>query len=137
LALAVERTNARTLLSLPESIQLVTVDASFISLRLLLPVMAKWITPEGDVIALVKPQFEAGREAVGRGGVIRSEQVHREVLAGVLAVAEGIGLAPSGLIRSPLRGPKGNVEFLLWCRLGGQAAEIAPLVDSVFSPVKR
>jgi 23S rRNA (cytidine1920-2'-O)/16S rRNA (cytidine1409-2'-O)-methyltransferase len=132
-----ERTNARTLLLLPESIQLATVDASFISLRLLLPVMAKWIAPEGDVIALVKPQFEAGREAVGRGGVVRSEQVHRQVLAGLLAVAEGIGLAPSGLIRSPLRGPKGNIEFLLWCRLGGQAAEIAPLVDSVFSPVKR
>ncbi len=132
-----ERTNARTLQSLPEPIQLATVDASFISLRLLLPVMAKWMMPEGDVIALVKPQFEAGREAVGRGGVVRSEQVRREVLVELMAAAEGIGLAPRGLIRSPLRGPKGNVEFLLWCRLGGHAAEIAVLVEGVSSPVKR
>jgi 23S rRNA (cytidine1920-2'-O)/16S rRNA (cytidine1409-2'-O)-methyltransferase len=79
--------------------------------------------PGGDLVALVKPQFEAGRQAVGRGGVVRSPEIHRDVILSLMPHVTALGLAPQGIIRSPLVGPKGNVEFLLWCREG------APLVD--------
>jgi 23S rRNA (cytidine1920-2'-O)/16S rRNA (cytidine1409-2'-O)-methyltransferase len=92
-------------------------------LRLVLPVVAGWLRAGGDVIALVKPQFEAGRHSVKKGGVVRDPAVHRQVLEAVLASAADAGLAPQGVLRSPLRGPKGNVEFLLWARQGG--SEIA------------
>jgi 23S rRNA (cytidine1920-2'-O)/16S rRNA (cytidine1409-2'-O)-methyltransferase len=113
-----ERTNARDLESLPEPIGLATVDASFISLRLLLPAIAGWLSPGADVVALVKPQFEAGRDAVGKGGVVRDPEIHRRVLVEVMMSADEVGLGPQGLLRSPLLGPKGNVEFLLWCGQG-------------------
>lgn len=113
-----ERTNARDLEALPEGVQLVVIDASFISLRLLLPQAVKWLLDDGQIVALVKPQFEAGKGQVGKGGVVRDPEVHRSVLETVLAAAAEQGLAPSGLIRSPLKGPKGNVEFLLWLRPG-------------------
>ena len=126
-----ERTNARDLESLPEPVGLVTVDASFISLRLLLPVIAGWLSPGADVIALVKPQFEAGREAVGKGGVVRDPDVHRRVLAEVMTSAMEQSLGPQGLLRSPLQGPKGNVEFLLWCRQGGDGLDSVTLIRLV------
>jgi len=115
-----ERTNARYLAELPAPIDLVTIDVAFISLGLILPVVVHWLTPDGDVVALVKPQFEAGRDAVGKGGVVRDPAVHRKVLEDVLGFSVSAGLAPQGLIRSPLRGPKGNIEFLLWARKGGE-----------------
>ncbi len=119
-----EGVNARYLDRLPEPVGLVTIDASFISLKTLLPVVRGWLgaapgeeggaAPVGEVIALVKPQFEAGRQEVSRGkGVVRDPTVHRRVLADVLAAARQAGYGPRGLIRSPLVGPKGNVEFLL------------------------
>jgi len=128
-----EGVNARFLQTLPERIDLATVDASFISLKILLPVMGKWFSGEssgaeglnrGDLIALVKPQFEAGRQITSRGdGVIRDQAVHREVLKSLLEFCDQAGFAAAGLIRSPLLGPKGNVEFLLWLRiLGGKEA---------------
>ncbi len=126
-----EGRNARHLAGLPEPVGLATVDAAFISLRILLPVIAAWLERDGDVVALIKPQFEAGRQAVGRGGVVRKPEVHRQVLTDVLAAAQAAGLAPAGLIRSPLTGPKGNVEFLLWSRRGGRAADAGALVDAV------
>lgn len=110
-----ENTNARHVVQLVEPVQFVTVDASFISLQLLLPVLRGWLTADGQVVALIKPQFEAGREEVGRGdGVIRNPEIHRRVVLDVLNCAIGLGLRPRGLIRSPLLGPKGNVEFLVW-----------------------
>jgi 23S rRNA (cytidine1920-2'-O)/16S rRNA (cytidine1409-2'-O)-methyltransferase len=125
-----EGINARHLQELPEPVDLVTIDASFISLRLLLPVVAHWLGSAGQAVVLVKPQFEAGRKAAARGGgVIRDAEVHRQILEEVLAAAEEAGLAPQGLIVSPLRGPKGNVEFLAWCRLGAHPADIHALVD--------
>jgi 23S rRNA (cytidine1920-2'-O)/16S rRNA (cytidine1409-2'-O)-methyltransferase len=124
-----EKTNARKLASLPEAIGLTTLDASFISLRVLLPVVRGWLEEQADVIALVKPQFEAGKELVGRGGVVRKPEVHRQVLDGILSFCESIGLAPQGLIRSPLLGPKGNVEFLLWCHSGGASPRPAALIE--------
>ena len=109
-----ERINARYLATLPEAIDLVTIDASFISLTLILPAVTGWLQPEGHVIALVKPQFEAGREQVGKGGVVRDASIHADVLTHVLRWANEHGLAPQQVIRSPVIGPAGNVEFLAW-----------------------
>jgi 23S rRNA (cytidine1920-2'-O)/16S rRNA (cytidine1409-2'-O)-methyltransferase len=107
-----ERTNARYLESLPEPIDLATVDVSFISLELVLPSIMGWLEPTGDIIALIKPQFEAGRAEVGKGGVVKDPKVHRTVLDKILAWALSHGLAVRGLMASPLQGPAGNMEFL-------------------------
>jgi 23S rRNA (cytidine1920-2'-O)/16S rRNA (cytidine1409-2'-O)-methyltransferase len=108
-----EGVNARYLDSLPEKVSLATIDASFISLKTLLPAVKKWLSPSGEIIALIKPQFEAGRREVSRGkGVIRDVEIHRRVILDILQFAQTINLAPLGIIRSPIRGPKGNVEFL-------------------------
>jgi 23S rRNA (cytidine1920-2'-O)/16S rRNA (cytidine1409-2'-O)-methyltransferase len=135
-----EETNARHVASLPEPVQLVTCDASFISLKILLPVMVKWIfsppvsrgEPEGGLLALIKPQFEAGRADVARGdGVVRDPLIHRRVLVDVLAFAQAQGCGVKGLLRSPLLGPKGNSEFLVWLmpKVDGESAEA--LIDEV------
>jgi 23S rRNA (cytidine1920-2'-O)/16S rRNA (cytidine1409-2'-O)-methyltransferase len=130
-----EATNARHVARLPEPVAFVSIDAAFISLRLLLPVVAGWLPPagspapqpgdaaglrgRGDIVALVKPQFEAGRRDAGRGrGVIRDPAIHRRVLEDVLGFALAQGLAVRGLLRSPLTGPKGNAEFLAWLTPG-------------------
>jgi len=126
-----EETNARFVESLPEPVSLVTVDASFISLKILLPVVKKWVQPNppfppsrlgkggqgglGQIIALIKPQFEAGKKDVARGdGVIRDPEIHKQVLLDVLGFAQNEGFQIRGLIKSPLLGPKGNAEFLVW-----------------------
>jgi 23S rRNA (cytidine1920-2'-O)/16S rRNA (cytidine1409-2'-O)-methyltransferase len=110
-----EKTNARFLNSLPEVIDLVTIDASFISLKTLLLVVMKWLGTNSHVIALIKPQFEAGREISGRGKVvIREPQVHKEILEGIIRFASQQGFNIKGLIKSPLIGPKGNKEFFLY-----------------------
>ncbi len=121
----IERTNARYLKLLAEPVSLVTIDASFISLRLLLPVIKGWLTPSADLIPLIKPQFEAGQHDVGKGGVVRDTQVHARVLEEVLAAAQAQGFTVRGLIKSPLKGPAGNVEFLAWLGWGGDAANKA------------
>ena len=113
-----ERTNARYVERLPQPVSLVVVDASFISMRLLLPVIAGWFAESGEMIALIKPQFEAGRQDVGKGGVVRSAAVHRRVLADTLSFAQLAGYSAQGLIRSPLLGPAGNIEFLVWLKYG-------------------
>ncbi|MCS7178292.1 MAG: TlyA family RNA methyltransferase [Anaerolineae bacterium] len=109
-----ERTNARHLERLPEPVHLVTVDVSFISLRLIFPRAVGWLGPQGQVIALIKPQFEAGRQDVGKGGVVRDPAVHRRVLEEVIRAAADLGLTLCGLMVSPLLGPAGNREFLGW-----------------------
>ncbi len=129
----IEETNARYLESLRERVHVVTMDVSFISLRKLLPVIAGWLKPEGDVIALIKPQFEAGPARVGRGGVVRDPTVHRDVTRRVLDFAAEHSLAPQGLIRSPLHGPKGNVEFLAWLRKNVQPRSTDDLLEIVFT----
>jgi 23S rRNA (cytidine1920-2'-O)/16S rRNA (cytidine1409-2'-O)-methyltransferase len=110
----IERTNARYLERLPEAIHLATADVSFISLTLILPRIRDWLGPDGTIIPLIKPQFEAGRDRVRKGGVVRDPEVHREVLTRILTWAAKNGLPPRGLIHSPLKGPAGNVEFLAW-----------------------
>jgi 23S rRNA (cytidine1920-2'-O)/16S rRNA (cytidine1409-2'-O)-methyltransferase len=113
-----EGTNARYVEYLPEAVDLVTVDASFISLKILLPVVRGWFSPGGgDVIVLIKPQFEAGRAEVSRGeGVIRDPTIHRHVLMDILKFSQDDGYQVLGLIRSPLLGPKGNTEFLSYLK---------------------
>lgn len=111
---AMERTNVRHLDQLPEAVDLVTIDVSFISLRLVLPKVIGWLTPAGQIITLIKPQFEAGPADVGKGGIVRDPEVHRRVLHEVLHFAEKQGLRVRGLIPSPIAGAEGNREFLAW-----------------------
>ena len=144
-----EATNARFVESLPEPIDLVTVDASFISLKIILPVVRNWLGPippappfpsrEGGmggigIIALIKPQFEAGKKDVSRGdGVIRDPAIHRQVLLDVLSFAQQEGFSVRGLIKSPLLGPKGNAEFLVWLNQStdeSRSEDIQLLVES-------
>jgi 23S rRNA (cytidine1920-2'-O)/16S rRNA (cytidine1409-2'-O)-methyltransferase len=148
-----EETNARFVESLPEPVSLATIDASFISLKTLLPVVKSWFTPtpldpsghsphfrrkwgerEGGVIALIKPQFEAGKKDVSRGdGVIRDPVIHKQVLTDVLNFAQSDGWSVRGLVRSPLLGPKGNVEFLAWLNVTGtQDASLEEMIGGLF-----
>ncbi len=132
-----EQTNARYVETLLEQITIVTIDASFISLRLLLPVVKNWLTRDGaSVISLIKPQFEAGKADVGKGGVVKAPEVHRRVLHEVLASAQGTGYTVAGLVRSPLKGPAGNIEFLAWLKYGGavqpvDTGSVDELIDAV------
>lgn len=146
-----EKTNARHLQSLPEPVSLVTVDVSFISVKLLLPVIWGWlqtgsvdhstgdISDEGhgfgkDLLLLIKPQFEAGRAEAARGqGVIRNPEVHRRVLLDVLTCAQEQGFGVRGLMKSPLLGPKGNVEFLTWLVLFSEKSDLPTFVESALT----
>ncbi len=109
-----ERTNARHLHDLPVAIDLIVIDASFISLRLLLPVVKGWLASTGDVIALIKPQFEAGKDDVGKGGIVRDKKIHRRVIEDVITHAQGEELYVVALTQSPIKGATGNIEFLVW-----------------------
>ena len=130
-----EQTNARYVESLPEQVGLVTVDASFISLKILLPVIKQWINESTEIVCLIKPQFEAGKKDVSRGdGVIRDPEIHKQVLLDVLEFAQEDGFQIRGLIKSPLFGPKGNAEFLVWLNQADAAEgteEINQLVGDV------
>lgn len=130
-----ERTNARYLEALPEPVSLVVADASFISLRLLIPVMLKWLTPDAELLLLVKPQFEAGRGDVGKGGVVRDPEIHRRVLIGVIDYAQEQGCILRGLAPSPLRGPAGNIEFLLYLGQGAESGGRDQLLTSIAQAV--
>lgn len=111
-----ERTNVRYLEQLPGATlaDLAVIDASFISLSLVLPATLRLLTPQAHIVALIKPQFEAGKERVGKGGVVRDTRTHRQVLHEVRELAGNLSLGIAGLIASPLLGPAGNVEFLIW-----------------------
>lgn len=117
-----ERTNARTLppRSLDPAPSLAVLDASFISLRLLLPATAAQLDPPGEFVALVKPQFEVGRDRVGRGGVVREPELRADAVASVVEAARGLGLGLVASCESPIRGAKkGNVELLVHLAPGG------------------
>ena len=115
--IVMERTNARSLTpsSFPDPPEFAAADASFISLKLLLPVINCILSPGGSAVVLVKPQFEVGKGNVGKGGVVRAKEDHAAVLADILHFCSGLsGLTPAGLTFSPIRGPMGNIEFLLY-----------------------
>ena len=119
-----ERTNARYLSreQVPEDLAFASVDVSFISLKLILPPLAALLAEGGQAVSLVKPQFEAGREKVGKKGVVRDPAVHLEVLERYLDHAAEAGLTVRGLTYSPIRGPEGNIEYLGFLQKGGGAA---------------
>jgi 23S rRNA (cytidine1920-2'-O)/16S rRNA (cytidine1409-2'-O)-methyltransferase len=121
-----ERTNVRdlTAVTLPFMPDFVTADLSFISLRLTLPSLAASAGRDATYVVLVKPQFEAGRGDVGRGGVVRNPAVWRRVLESVRDVADGLGLGLRGAMPSPLPGPAGNVEFFLHLRAGSRSEPV-------------
>ena len=110
--IVMDRTNARYLEKLAEPVDLVTIDVSFISLKLILPAVSGWLGQRGQIVALIKPQFEAEPAQVEDGGVVRDKAVHRAVLEDLVAWAASRDMGLMGLIRSPLTGPAGNVEFL-------------------------
>lgn len=121
-----EQTDIRLLQ--PEALEatpsLAVVDVSFISLRLVLPSVRRLLEAEGEAVCLIKPQFEAGKSAVGKRGVVRDESVHRLVLEELLAAVPDFGLFPRGLSWSPVRGGEGNLEFLCHLTCGGESAKL-------------
>jgi len=120
-----DRTNARALT--PEIVggtaELAVADLSFISLVLVLPALRACVAADGDLLVMVKPQFEVGRELVGPGGVVRAPEPRVDAISGVVAAAAELGLGGLGVVASPLPGPAGNVEYFVWLRTG------APLLD--------
>lgn len=110
-----EKTNIRYVdpITFPETVDFISIDVSFISLNLILPVAAGLLKDDGRIVCLVKPQFEAGREQIGKGGIVRDKRIHREVIGKVIKYAEDCQLFPAGLTYSPVTGAKGNIEYLL------------------------
>ncbi len=121
-----ERTNLRyiTREQIPEELDLAVMDVSFISIRLVLPAVKELLKPGADYICLIKPQFEAGREEVGKKGVVRDPAVHEEVVRGILKFAPTIGFSVLGLDYSPIRGPEGNIEYICWLKKGQYEAAV-------------
>ena len=135
-----ERTNARNVSSFPELIDLVRIDASFISLKVLLPNIINWLYENSKIIMLIKPQFEAGRKDAAKGaGVIRDINIHRRILQETLEFAVEKGLFIEGLILSPLKGPKGNIEFLAYLSNSnhndGEIFQILDMIGSILGEV--
>lgn len=128
-----DRVNIRYLEALPEPVDLAAIDASFISLTLVLPTVKKLLHSRGQAVALVKPQFEAGRAQVGKGGIVRDPQVHRAVIEKIARHAMNQGWRVRGVARSPLTGAEGNVEFFIYLA-ADQALEdidLPPAVERV------
>lgn len=134
--IVMDRTNARYLENLAEPVHLATIDVSFISLKLILPAVLGWLREGGQIVALVKPQFEASRGQVGKGGVVRDPAVHQQVLETLATWAVSRGMGLMGLIRSPITGPAGNVEFLAyWVPDRAGTVDIASLIKASVEPV--
>jgi 23S rRNA (cytidine1920-2'-O)/16S rRNA (cytidine1409-2'-O)-methyltransferase len=128
-----DRVNARALTpaEVGEPVELVVGDLSFIPLRLVLPALRGCAAPDADFVLLVKPQFEVGRERLGAGGVVRDPALHAEVVREVAAVAGGLGLGVRGVTASPLPGPAGNVEYLLWLAAGAPPLDDGALTRAI------
>ena len=122
-----ERTNIRKVTPdmLDHAPDFASIDVAFISLDKVLPIVRTLLSPEGEVLALIKPQFEAGKDRVGKNGVVRDPVVHEDVIARVLAAAERLGFVLRGLTFSPVKGPKGNIEYLLYLGMQGGRTAIA------------
>ncbi len=131
-----ERTNIRGVTSedIGEKLDFASIDVAFISLELVLPVVKRLLKEDGGVVALIKPQFEAGRDKVGKKGVVRDSGVHREVISEIVGFAQNNGFEVLGLDFSPIRGPEGNIEYLIYLRARNAepadfSEEIAALVE--------
>lgn len=127
-----ERTNVRYISGeqIPELLDIAVMDVSFISIKLILPALKGILKPDADIICLIKPQFEAGKDKVGKKGVVRDIGVHREVVRDILDFCREHQLSCHGLDYSPIRGPEGNIEFLLWLKNSDNNA-LEPDVDAV------
>lgn len=133
-----ERTNARYLTTeqIPDPLDFFSVDVSFISLNLILPPLRPLMAPGGQAVCLIKPQFEAGREKVGKKGVVRDRAVHLEVLEHFLDHARNAGFGVLDITYSPIRGPEGNIEYLGWLTVGecpAYGGDLQALVDAAHS----
>ncbi|MBK6763886.1 MAG: TlyA family RNA methyltransferase [Micrococcales bacterium] len=130
-----DRTNVRHLTGehLPYAPDLVVADLSFISLTKVLPALSQICAPDADFVVLVKPQFEVGKGHVGKGGVVRDPALHGDAVRRVASAAAELGYGVAGLCRSPLPGPSGNIEFVMWLRRGAPAVEDAA-VEEVVTP---
>jgi 23S rRNA (cytidine1920-2'-O)/16S rRNA (cytidine1409-2'-O)-methyltransferase len=124
-----ERTNVRSLTAaaIGGSVDLTVADLSFISLRAVLAALVACTSPGGDLVPMVKPQFELPRDRVGAGGVVRDAALRAEAVLGVANAAATLGLGVAGAVASPLPGPAGNVEFFLWLRRGAPPADEATI----------
>lgn len=130
-----ERTNLRYVNreQIPEPLDLAVMDVSFISIRLVLPAVQKLLKPDADYICLIKPQFEAGREEVGKKGVVRDPAVHERVVNGILEFAPTLGFTVMGLDYSPIKGPEGNIEYICHLKNGiydAAAPDVSAIVDA-------
>ena len=138
-----EKTNFRYVTSeqIPESVDFASADVSFISLDKILPAAFLLLRDKAFMVCLIKPQFEAGREQVGKKGVVRDRKVHKEVIERILRVSEEDGFAPKALTYSPIRGPEGNIEYLLLLeKNGGSKKEqligtVGTIVDEAFESI--
>ncbi|MGH3876765.1 MAG: TlyA family RNA methyltransferase [Actinophytocola sp.] len=130
--LVLDRTNVRSLT--PEQtrgpVDLVVADLSFISLRLVLPALLACATADADLVPMVKPQFEVGKERLGSGGVVRDPELRAAAIRSVIMEAAGLGLRVHGVTASPLPGPSGNVEYFVWLRRGEPGADVDALVET-------
>lgn len=130
-----ERTNLRyvTAEQIPELLELAVMDVSFISIKLVLPAVKALLVPGADLVCLIKPQFEAGRDEVGKKGVVRDSGVHCQVIRGILDFAPQIGLSVMGLDYSPIKGPEGNIEYICHMKNGcyeGASIDVEALVNA-------
>ncbi len=116
-----ERFNVRYMedSDLPEPVDFISIDVSFISLTMILPPSLTILKPDGSLVALIKPQFEVGKRDVGKGGIVRDEEKRRQVVEAITGFAGSQGLEVAGVIESPVKGAEGNVEFLMFCRRSG------------------
>jgi 23S rRNA (cytidine1920-2'-O)/16S rRNA (cytidine1409-2'-O)-methyltransferase len=128
-----DRTNVRELTAeaVGGRVDVVVADLSFISLRLVLPALASVVRDDGDLVVMVKPQFEVGRDALGDGGVVRDPALRAAAVGGVAAAAYELGVGVAGVTASPLPGPSGNVEYFLWLRRGARPLDPAALAAAV------
>ena len=122
----IEGTNIRTIdvNRFEPLVKIGVVDVSFISLQKVLPIVTQIVDPTGEVLALIKPQFEAGREHVGKGGVVRDVRVHVEVLGDLIQFIHGLNQSVMGISYSPIRGPAGNIEYLIWFKVGTEDVSV-------------
>jgi 23S rRNA (cytidine1920-2'-O)/16S rRNA (cytidine1409-2'-O)-methyltransferase len=128
-----ERTNIRNVKreDIDDDLDFISIDVSFISLKLVLPVAKSLLNGSGEIVALIKPQFEAGREKVGKKGIVRSMDTHLEVIKSIIEFSNSIGLIAKALTFSPVTGATGNIEFLIYLTLEGQQLDEALILDTI------
>ena len=134
-----ERTNFRYVTNeqIPDAIDFASVDVSFISLKLILPVMRQLLKADGEGVCLIKPQFEAGRENVGKKGVVRDPAIHSLVIKIIVSFAHESGFAVLGIDHSPVKGPEGNIEYLMYIRKTDEDTDVSSIIDEVDALVEK